>query len=104
MLEKCTQMHGNMGDLAAAHKEFHTAVARASHNKMFCVMMGIINAMLLPELQNYLSAQGRDVDSAFYHEMVLMCILNRKPDEAAFFMERHLSLVIERLDAYLGRA
>lgn len=102
ILERCKENRQHLVELAAAHNEFHSAVAKASHNKMFKAMMDIINVMLLPELQNFLHAQGKDVDSAFYHEMVLMCILNRKPDEAAFFMERHLSLVIERVKEYIS--
>ena len=40
--------------------------------------------MILTEMQNFLVAQGEDVDSTFYHEMVLRCIIEGKPEEAAF--------------------
>ena len=63
----------------------------------------IIRTMLLPEFKNFLSAQGEDIDSMFYHTMILQCIRNHKPDEAAFFMDRHLELVINRMKNYVEK-
>jgi len=39
----------------------------------------------------------------FYHTMILQCIRNHKPDEAAFFMDRHLELVINRMKNYVEK-
>ncbi len=88
--------------LAIENMDFHEAVAAASHNKMFIKMMEIVKAMTLPEMKNFLLAQGSDIDSRFYHSIILQCIISKKPTEAAFFMDRHLTLLIERIDAYVS--
>lgn len=104
LLRACKGSKADMDRFAAANTDFHSCVAKASHNKMFKVMMEIIRVMLLPEMQDFLTAQGRDIDSTFYHEMVLRCILNHKPDEAAFFMSQHLSLIEDRVREYVAVA
>lgn len=103
LLEQCRGNVQDMDRFAEANTDFHTAVAGASHNKMFKKMMEIIRAMILPEMQNFLVEQGSDVDSTFYHEMVLRCIIEHKPDEAAFFMDRHLTLIISRVEEYVKK-
>ena len=101
LLEHCKKNLDEMERFAQSNTDFHTAVAKASHNMMFKKMMEIIRMMILTEMQNFLVAQGEDVDSTFYHEMVLRCIIEGKPEEAAFFMERHLTLVIKRVELSL---
>ena len=103
LLEHCKENLDEMERFAQSNTDFHTAVAKASHNMMFKKMMEIIRMMILTEMQNFLVAQGEDVDSTFYHEMVLRCIIEGKPEEAAFFMERHLTLVIKRVEKYVKR-
>ena len=103
LLERCKGNLKVMDRFARSNTDFHTAVAKASHNMMFKKMMEIIRMMILPEMQNFLVAQGEDVDSTFYHEMVLRCIIEKKPEEASFFMERHLTLVIKRVEEYVKR-
>ena len=103
LLEHCKKNSDEMERFAQSNTDFHTAVAKASHNMMFKKMMEIIRMMILTEMQNFLVAQGEDVDSTFYHEMVLRCIIEGKPEEAAFFMERHLTLVIKRVEKYVKR-
>ena len=103
LLEHCKKNLDEMERFAQSNTDFHTAVAKASHNMMFKKMMEIIRMMILTEMQNFLVAQGEDVDSTFYHEMVLRCIIEGKPEEAAFFMERHLKLFIKRLEKYVKR-
>lgn len=102
LLKNCKENLGDMHDFAEANTDFHTCIAKASGNKMFEKMMEIIRIMILPEMQNFLEAQGSDIDSTFYHEMVLRCIIDRKPDEAAFFMERHMKLIVERVKGYVS--
>ena len=103
MLENCQKSLQEIQHFASANAEFHSAIAKASHNKMFMKMMDIIRIMLLPEFQNFISAQGEDIDSMFYHRMIFQCICNHKPDEAAFFMDRHLELVINRMKNYVEK-
>lgn len=103
LLEHYKENLDEMERFAQSNTDFHTAVAKASHNMMFKKMMEIIRMMILTEMQNFLVAQGEDVDSTFYHEMVLRCIIEGKPEEAAFFMERHLTLVIKRVEKYVKR-
>ena len=66
-------------------------------------MMEIVSRMILPVMQDFLDAQGADIDSTFYHGMVLQCVINHKPEEAAFFMQRHMALIIERVEKYVQK-
>ena len=66
-------------------------------------MMEIVSRMILPVMQDFLDAQGTDIDSTFYHGMVLQCVINHKPEEAAFFMQRHMALIIERVEKYVQK-
>ena len=62
----------------------------------------IIWVMILSEMKNFLVAQGETIDSLFYHDMVFRCIAERKSDEAAYLMERHMALIIERVKKYVA--
>ena len=64
-------------------------------------MEAIIHQMTSTVMQEYLSKQGADIDSTFYHEMVMRCIIERKPDEAAYFMDRHMQVLVERVRRYI---
>lgn len=101
LLEMCKGNLPHMDQFAVANTDFHSAIATASHNKMFKKMMEIIKVMILPEMQEFLMVQGEDIDSTFYHEMVLRCIIDRKPEEAAFFMERHMTRIVDRVREYV---
>lgn len=100
-LDICRESISSMKDFASTDIDLHYYIARASHNKMFEKMMEIIRVMILPEMKNFIAVQGADIDSAFYHEMILRCIVEHKPDEAAYFMERHMAAIIDRVREYV---
>jgi GntR family transcriptional regulator, transcriptional repressor for pyruvate dehydrogenase complex len=100
-LEECRDNLHNMSSFEAANNEFHFAIAKASKSKMFIRMESIIHQMISTVMQKYLSEQGADIDSTFYHEMVMRCIIEHKPDEAAYFMDRHMQLLVERVKNYI---
>ena len=93
----------DMGEFSSDNVDFHFALANASHNMLYIKMMAIIRRMIVPVMRDFLNDQGTDIDSTFYHEMILQCVMEHKPEEAAFFMQRHMSLVIERVRGYVGR-
>ena len=74
--------------------------AKATGNEMFTSMLEIIQSILTEDMKSFLLNQGTDIDSYFYHESILSCIENKKPEEAGFMMDRHLSAVIERIRKY----
>ncbi len=104
LMINCKDSLNNMEQFASANTDFHYSIAVASHNKMFEKMMEIIRSMILQEMQNFLIFQGEDIDSTFYHDMVLRCIIDHKPDEAAFFMDKHVELVISRVREYMANS
>lgn len=95
-LKRMKKLLDNMREFADADTEMHIQIAKASKNEMFSSMMEIIQSILTDEMKGLLVSQGTDIDSYFYHESILACIENHKPEEAAFMMERHLDLVMER--------
>lgn len=90
----------DMEKFALYNTMFHARIAKASHNRMFDKMMDIIRSIILSEMQDFQAAQQEDIDSDFYHSMILACISNKKPDEAALFMEKHLEGVIDRVKQF----
>jgi len=99
-----SNISGEMRDFAFHNTNFHAAIAKASHNSMFEKMMEIISSIIMLKMQDFLYEQGHDIDSAFYHKMVFECILNNKPDEAAFFMDKHLTKIIDRVKSFSERS
>ena len=76
--------------------DFHVAISIASKNKMFAQTMNIIKALLSAQLQENMSGHG-NVLGFQYHIEILKAIQNRDPDTASENMNKHLSLIIERL-------
>ena len=94
----------SMSAFASGNAGFHYSIAQASHNKLYEKMMKIVFTMILPEMQEFQQDQGEDVDSIFYHTMIVECIAAHKPEEASFFMQKHLSSVVERVRRYVERS
>ncbi len=86
-----------MDDFSIADEKMHILFARATKNEVFESMVNIIQSILTGDMKQLLVNQGMDIDSYFYHESILSCIENKKPEEAAYLMDKHLSHVIERL-------
>lgn len=102
MFEQCRkESKSDMSLFAADNTDFHYAVAKASHNMLYIKMMEIISKMILPVMQEFLNDQGTDIDSTFYHSMILQCVMDHKSEEAAFFMLRHMTLIVDRVKAYV---
>ena len=70
---------------------------------LYIKLMRMIRQMTVPIMRDFLNDQGADIDSTFYHGMILQCVVEHKPEEAAFFMQRHMSLVVDRVRGYVGR-
>ncbi|MEG1872810.1 MAG: FadR/GntR family transcriptional regulator [Ruthenibacterium sp.] len=100
IFESSQQYLQDMEQFAFYNTNFHAEIAKASHNKMFHKMMDVIRSIIMTKMQNFLINQGEDIDSNFYHSMILQCITNRKPEEAAFFMDKHMTLVIQRVKEF----
>ena len=76
------------------------ASAAASHNQLFTSMPDVGQYILTNDMEMLLIHQGTDIDSLFYHETIIDCIENRKPEKADFLMSQHLSAVISRLQLH----
>lgn len=81
----------------------HMRIVRASHNQLFITMEELIQNLLTYKMKTFLINQGEDIDSDFYHRNIIECIVNRKPEEASFLMDKHDSLVIERVNLFEER-
>lgn len=105
LYESCRKdsQQGDMGEFSNDNVDFHYALAKASHNALYIKMMQIIRQMIVPVMQDFLNEQGADIDSTFYHGMILQCVIEHKPEEAGFFMQRHMSLVVDRVRSYVER-
>lgn len=101
-LDRCKDNIHDMSGFENANNEFHNCIAEASRNPLFIQIMSILHRMISTVMKDYLKNQGADIDSTFYHEMILNCIIERKPDEAAFFMDRHMTFLVRRVRDYIA--
>ena len=76
---------------------FHVAVSSASKNKMFAQTMNIIKALLSAQLEENMYGHG-NVLAFNSHLEILEAIKNRDPDLAGNIMNKHFSLIIEKLE------
>ena len=97
----CKENIDDMFTFETANNNFHFGIAKASKSKMFIRIEMIIHKMTSTSMKKYLSKQGADIDSTFYHEMIMKCIIEHKPDEAAYFMDRHMQHLVERVKKYI---
>ena len=101
-LNACKENMSNMLDFENSNNDFHYAIAKASKSNMFIKMEKIIHKMTSASMKKYLAKQGADIDSTFYHEMIMKCIIEHKADEAAYSMDRHMQYLVERVKKYIA--
>lgn len=103
-IEKCFQIStaagSNMEIFAETTVDFHFQIVKASKSELFATIMEVVKYILTSKMKNFLIYQRNDVDSTFYHSMILECIRNHKADEAAYMMEKHMTLLVERVNKF----
>lgn len=80
--------------------DFHLQIAIASKNELFAKLLELIKYMISTRMYGFLEYESNVTDSRFYHKLIFECIVNKKPDEAAFLMERHMVLLIQHVGEY----
>lgn len=88
-------------DFATMTSSFHARVAIASKNQLFVNLMELIKLIITSKMESFLYYKPNVADSSFYHRMVFECIKAHKPDEAAYLMDQHMALLLERVEDYL---
>ena len=88
-------------DFARATSSFHMLIATASQNEILRSMLEIINWIITSKMADFQAFRKDPSESMFYHRMVFLCIKNRKPDEAAYLMDRHMDALISRVVAFI---
>lgn len=91
---------GEVGVLSEENMRFHKAVALATHNILYIRITDIVDMMLDAMAADW-KEDGGDIDGSYYHSMVVRNIANHKPDEASFFMQRHMTLIMEYVAGYM---
>jgi len=100
LLKRMKKMSYDMTKFWRVDTDMHIELAKISKNEMFSTMIEIIQDILTNEMKSLLIKQGTDIDSYFYHNLIIECIEKQKPNEAAYLMEKHLDLVIDRVKKY----
>lgn len=88
-------------EFATMTSSFHARVAIASKNDLFVHLMELIKLIITSKMEAFLYFKPNVADSSFYHRMVFESIKARKPDEAAYLMDRHMSLLLKRVEDYI---
>jgi GntR family transcriptional repressor for pyruvate dehydrogenase complex len=90
------QMAASIGDVEAAAQhdlEFHRAIARATHNELFLVLMDSIGQSLLDIRRANIGKGGTGASTLEEHRAVLLAVQARDPEQAREAMRRHLDNV-----------
>ena len=85
--------------LAAIHAS--TKIAVASKNDMLVRILELIRWIITSRMADFLVYKPNVADSSYYHYMIFRCIKQRKPEEAAFMMDCHMKLLIQRVESFL---
>ena len=70
--------------------EFHLAIAKASQNKIFTMILQIIRPLLEDMIQETLKEHHRPEKSMKFHERIFLSIKNKDPNLSALAMKEHL--------------
>jgi DNA-binding FadR family transcriptional regulator len=89
------------GHYAVATSHFHYQIAHASKNDILQSMLEIINWIITSKMADFSAFRKDNTESLYYHKMVFMCIKDHKPNEAAYLMDRHMELLINRVVDYI---
>ncbi|MDD4112975.1 MAG: FadR/GntR family transcriptional regulator [Herbinix sp.] len=88
-------------EFATNTSNFHLKIAIASKNDLFVRLLELIKWIMTSKMENFLYFKPNVEDSSFYHSMVFRCIKQHKSDEAAYMMDRHMMLLLERVEDYI---
>lgn len=88
-------------EFAEMTSDFHVKIAMASKNELFVNLLNLIKWIITSRMEDFLYYKPNVADSSFYHYMVYRCIRQHKPDEAAYMMDCHIKLLIQRVDGYI---
>ena len=86
----------DINDVIRIDLEFHSAIAKASQNKVMQIINGVLHRVVWSKLENALSQndeQGRKRmvrDIADNHREIFECIRNRDPENCRIAMEHHM--------------
>lgn len=86
---------------AEATNNFHRKIAIASKNELLAKLLEVIGWILTSRMADFLKYKPDVEDSIYYHFMIFQCIKHHKENEAAFMMDQHMSLLIERVKDYM---
>lgn len=87
-------------EFAKATTDFHHKIAVASKNELLMKTLEMIGWIITSRMADFLTYKPDIEDSTYYHYMVFRCIKQHKQEEAAFMMDRHLRLLIDRVQDY----
>lgn len=87
-------------EFAQSTIDFHLQIAILSKNEMFIKLLELIKYILTSKMERFLYFEPNATDSTYYHEMIYNCIKAGKPEEAAYMMDRHMVLLLDRIDDY----
>lgn len=90
----------NNEEYAAATSSFHSRIAQASKNRILEQLLDMIRWITTSKMADFLTYKPDVNDSRYYHQMIYRCIKHHKPEEAAYMMDRHMAVLIERVEDY----
>lgn len=91
-------------DFAQSTSDFHLRIAQASKSSLLVSILEVIKWVITAKMADFLVYKPDVADSSYYHHMIFQCIRKGKPEEAAFMMDRHMELLIARVEDYLRYA
>ena len=96
ILQRSESTIGNAEEFMACDMEFHVAVAEASQNSMYSIMLQVCRNVLGKSLTEILNRGKKSTQKVRYelildvHRKIYMAVKNQKEEEAAKWMTTHL--------------
>jgi GntR family transcriptional regulator, transcriptional repressor for pyruvate dehydrogenase complex len=88
---------GNTENFIQLDMEFHLSIAKASHNDLIYQALLIIRNYCYAALQNFITAENMQKSFA-YHTQIIEALKNRRPEDAASFMNAHITDIYTQID------
>jgi len=89
------ERHSDLEACARADLEFHVALAEASGNPLYPLLLEPVHNLLLENHRQTLGADPGAEQTQAEHERILQAVRGSKPDLAAAAMEEHLRKVLQ---------
>lgn len=98
IIEAMEKAQGKNEEFAIADLDFHTAVARATHNNAVIKVVGLLHDILQEAMEEIIKIMGYS-RGIYYHKRILNAIKERDSEKARDVMREHIKETVKTIKA-----